>query len=171
MASTQALGLLVQNQVLWRWHGSLCWVLHPPGGRARPGSSHWKGWPWPQPLRLPGNTPSQATCPKSCGSLSHLSQVCVCVCVCTCVNKENTLSSPGALSWPFPLPLLSLHKRLIPGRLCPPIYHCVPFMLHREYLLCSLMWLCFFSFFSYFICRFICLEQGRASEHDLMTSA
>ena len=72
--------------------------------------------------------------------------VCVCVCVCaraharTCVNKENTLSSPGPLSWPFPLPLLSLHKRLIPGRLCPllhsepcrPIYHCAPFTPHRD---------------------------------------
>ena len=64
---------------------------------------------------------------------------CVCVCVCTCVNKENTLPSPGALSWPLPLPLLSLNKRLVPGRLCPllhsepcqPIHHCVPFTLHR----------------------------------------
>lgn len=55
---------------------------------------------------------------------------CVCVCVCTCVNKENTLPSPGALSWPLPLPLLSLNKRLVPGRLCPLLHSepCRPFI-------------------------------------------
>ena len=146
MASIQTLGLLVQNQVSWRWLGSPWWAFHPPGGTC---TSRHKSL---ERLALTSAPPP----PRENPFISHMSKelwisqppftgVCVCVCVCTCVNKENTLSSPGALSWPLPLPLLSLNKRLIPGRLCPllhsepcrPIYHCVPFTLHRDIIMSS----------------------------------
>lgn len=183
VASIQPLGLLVQNQVS-RWClGCPYWALHPHRGNANPSTSHWKGCPG---LGLPVSQGAYLHKPHVQRAVDFLASFPGCMCVCTCVcarmwTKRTSFPrelEPGPSPCLVPLPLLSLHKRPIPGDLCPlshpepcwPIYHslCSIYAAQR-YLLCLLVWLCFFSLFSHFVCHFIYLEQRKASKHDLTT--